>query len=190
MWDPVKIDVLTDAVLLNGVRFSRPEFLEKYVAVLGRADRVAEPETPAPFGHRNTQFHMYDEMGFRLSEHHATRFIDGLCIQFLPECCRPFVTTRPFTGQLTIFGVPVRAGMLLAEFGLASKVRFTPHLGHAWFHDGEVISVQLEVQKPKSGRKRFYEGRTPIGAVFIGFRNAHRFPSMGATPQQSHLGRE
>ena len=49
--------------------------MPEYAAVLETPARTEEPSPPAPYGHRNNQIHLFDDLGLYLIEHHATRLV-------------------------------------------------------------------------------------------------------------------
>lgn len=163
-------EVSLDAVVLNGVRISRGELSPSYERILGAPSRSEMPGPPPPYGHRNNVVHFYDDIGLLLREHHSTRLIQG--IEFVFEARnRHFPTTSSYTGELSVLGVEVRRGMVFSEFAAHCEMRFKPHLGHAWFLDGDHISIQFEVYTPT---RETPAKRDLISALCVGFRGAHR----------------
>lgn len=163
-------EVSLDAVVLNGVRFSRGELLESYNSVLGAPSRSEMPGPPPPYGHRNNVLHFYDDLGVLLREHHATRLIEGIDFLLEPKKWH-FPTKSEYSGNLRVFGLEVRQGMKFSEFAAHCEVSFKPHLGHAWFLDGDHISIQFEVYTPRITRPA---QRDLISLLCVGFRGAHR----------------
>jgi len=144
--------------------------LELYKRIIGAPSRSEMPGSPPPFGHRNNVVHFYDDFGLLLREHHSTCLIQGM--EFLFEPTRwHFTTTSQYSGELSVFGVQVRSGMAFAEFADCCEMPFKPHLGHAWFWDGERISIQFEIYRPNGNEA---SGGDLISALCIGFRGAHR----------------
>jgi len=163
-------EVTFDAVVMNGVRCSRGELLESYERIIGSPSRSEMPGPPPPFGHRNNVIHFYDDFGLLLREHHSTRLIEGVEFLFEPERWH-FPTTSPYSGDLLVLGIAVRSGMAFGEFEARCGTVFEPHLGHAWYWDGDRISIQFEVYTPgTTGPAR----RDVISALCVGFREAHR----------------
>ena len=146
-------DVSLDGLLLNGRLFNSPVQPAEYAAALGVAGRVQEPSTPAPYGHRNNQIHVFDEFGLYLIGHHTTGLIGSVVfVLWLEES--PFKPVREFTGCLTIGGVSVRPGMLVKEF-LGSTIGFHgPFLG-LWSAEKNGVWVGLRAAgiRQRSGRR-------------------------------------
>jgi hypothetical protein len=124
----VTADVSLNGLRLNGRLFSSPVEPPEYVAVLGVPGRVTEPSTPAPFGHRNNQIHLFDEFGLYLIEHHATRLVDAVVFVLWLEKS-PFKPANKFCGLLTVGGVRVFPGMLVKEFSHSTISFEGPILG-------------------------------------------------------------
>jgi hypothetical protein len=148
--------------------------LDYYERALGTPNRWVMPGPPPPYGHRNNILHFYDAFGFFLREHHSSRLIEGLDFLLDPSKSH-FPTTSPFTGELEVCGVSVAVKMDFSDFARQCAIGFTPHLGHAWYVDGEKISIQCEVQIDKrKGRPK----RELISEVAIGFKDAHCSPTV------------
>ena len=81
----LKAQVGLDGVILNGVSISEALPPEALYKILGIPDRVDVPATPAPFGHRNNQIHVYDSLGIYFHEHHFTQLAMGLTFVFGPR---------------------------------------------------------------------------------------------------------
>jgi len=163
-------EVDLDGVVINGVRINRGEVLQAYERNLGSPSRSEMPGTPPPYGRRNNVLHFYDDLGLFLREHHATCLIDGIDFLFEPDKCH-FPTASHYSGSLRVFGVEVRRGMLFAEFAARCEVSFTKHLGHAWFTDGERVSIQFEACTSKGKRPA---QRDVMSALSVGFLGAGR----------------
>ena len=163
-------EVTLDAVVFNGVRFNCGELLESYERILGPPSRSEMLGSPPPYGHRNNVIHFYDGLGILLREHHSTCLIQGLEFLFRPEKWH-FPTISEYSDKLRMLGVDVHSGMGFAEFASCCDTPFKPHLGHAWFFDGDRISIQFEVYAPDcKGPSR----NDLISALCVGFRGAHR----------------
>ncbi len=166
-------DVTLEALVVNDVRFIRAEPLESYQQLIGPPSRSEMPGPPPPFGHRNNVIHFYDHFGLLLSEHHSTRMIDGIEFLFEPQKWY-FPTTSAFTGELRVLGSAVGSGMVFAEFAASCKTEFKHHLGHAWYVDGDRISIQFEVNTPKEkGAKK--RKRSLISVLCVSFREHDRW---------------
>ncbi|QDU88601.1 hypothetical protein Pla175_19810 [Pirellulimonas nuda] len=61
--------------------------------------------------------------------------------------------------------------MRFDEFSSQCEHNFTAHLGHAWFLDGERLSIQFEIKKAKG---KYGLERGVIQYVSVGFRGAHK----------------
>jgi hypothetical protein len=108
--DSVEADVTLDGLVLNGRLFRVPKLPSEYTEVLRTPARILEESQPAPYGHRNNQIHMFDDLGLYLIEHHATRLIDAVVfVLWLEECA--FAPAREFSGKLTVGGVRFFPGM-------------------------------------------------------------------------------
>jgi hypothetical protein len=163
-----------DAIHFSGLEVTRGMPLDYYERALGTPNRWVMPGPPPPYGHRNNILHFYDDFGFFLREHHSSRLIEG--VDFLLDPSKShFPTISPFTGELMVCGVGVFARMDFSDFARQCDVSFKPHLGHAWYADGEKISIQFEIEIEKcKGRSK----RELISEVAIGFRGAHFSPTV------------
>lgn len=149
----VTADASLDGLLLNGQLFQSPVQPSDYAAVLGVPGRVEEPSTPAPYGHRNNQIHLFDEFGLYLIEHHATRLIDAVVfVLWLEES--PFKPAREFGGHLSVGGVNVRPGMLVSDFA-CSTIAFKGPVGGLWSAERNGIWIGLKAQgiRQRNGRR-------------------------------------
>jgi hypothetical protein len=158
-------DLTLDRLSFNGSNFACATTLDAYSSILGIPDRSEPIGPPAPYGHRNNVIHYYDQLGLLLREHHSTRLIDGIEFIFEPSKCM-FATKHAYSGELTICGVTIDKGTLFPDFALASQIVFRSHLGHAWYRDGERISIQIEVDQLK---RKNSAARERILAIAIGF---------------------
>jgi hypothetical protein len=166
-------EITLDSVTINGCQFVRGEILQVYERVLGQPTRSIMPGPAPPYGHRNNVIHFYDHLGLLLREHHASYLIAGIGIVLEPKrCCFP--TTSPYSGSLRVCGAEVRAGMDVSEFARQSSIIFRLHLGHAWYADGDLISIHFEVY-PERGKAPLIADM--ISEVAIGYVGAHREPS-------------
>jgi hypothetical protein len=146
-------DVALDGLLLNGRLFQLPAQPSEYSAVLQTAARVVEPAPLAPFGHRNNQIHLFDELGLYLIEHHATRLVDAVVfVLWLEESA--FKPVREYSGQLTIGSVPFFPGMTPRDYSGGTIVFEGPILGH-WNarRDGIYIGLDAKGMREPSGRR-------------------------------------
>lgn len=149
----VTADVSLDGVLLNGRLFQTPVHPSEYVAVLESPDRVVEPLPPAPYGHRNNQIHLFDELGLYLIEHHATRLVDAVVFvlwleesAFKPEC--------EYSGELRIGGVRFFPGMTPRNYSAGTIAFDGPVLGLWNAHrDGTWIGLNAKGMRQPRGRR-------------------------------------
>lgn len=154
------------STVLNSGRFCKPVRLCDYGQLLGAPTRSESPGPPPPYGHRNNVIHFYDHLGLLLREHHATCLIDG--IEFLLEPTQTyFPTTSPYSGVLRVCGVSVDRSTCIDDLVQQCDVQFTPHLGRAWYADGESLSIQLETYLPAGPRSRNVKH---IACVSVDFR--------------------
>jgi hypothetical protein len=163
-------EVDLNGVVLNGVRMGRGEPLQSYERILGPPSRLEMPGAPPPYGHRNNVLHFYDDIGLLLREHHSSYLIQSIDY-FFESGKQLFPTRSDYSGELRVLGIEVRRGMDFSEFASHCPTPFKPHLGHAWFFDGDRISIQFEVYRPKG---KGAAQRELISALCVGFRGAHR----------------
>lgn len=157
----MKIEFAGDDLVVNGhlMRGQLPP--EVWYNVLGLPDRIYEGPTPAPVGHRNNQAHIYDRLGIKLNEHHATCLVQSFSV-FLHTENDPFYPSSPYTGTFLLEGVQVHCDMREFDFVEKCRLPLQPHIGHAWFIDLPRFSVDVKTwsERLKSGRKsekRFVE---------------------------------
>lgn len=95
---------------MNGELFDAKVVLDHYRTVLGPPSRTIEAGGPAPVGHRNNQVHLFDDAGIYLTEHHASRLVES--VNFVLDVSESlFPLEEAFSGSLTVFGLPMYAGM-------------------------------------------------------------------------------
>jgi hypothetical protein len=149
----VTADVSLDGLLLNGRLFQSPIRPSEYAAVLETPVRVVEPLPPAPYGHRNNQIHLFDELGLYLIEHHATRLVDGVVfVLWLEESA--FKPEQEYSGELTIGGVRIFPGMTPRDYSGGTIAFEGPVLG-LWNarRDGIWIGLSAKGMRQPSGRR-------------------------------------
>lgn len=149
----VTAELSLDGLLLNGRLFQLPVQPLEYTTVLGQTARIIEPSPPAPYGHRNNQIHLYDELGLYLIEHHSTRNVDAVVfVLWLDEAT--FKPVREFSGDLAIGGVQVHPGMTPREFTNCTITFEGPILG-LWNARQGGLSIGLTDKKVRlpSGRR-------------------------------------
>lgn len=162
-------EISLDGIVINGTQFGCGEPLSAYELVLGHPSRSIMPGPPPPYGHRNNVLHFYDDLGILLREHHSSYLIQEIELGLEPFRLL-FPTNYAYTGELTVCSVRVTPGMPFSEFAGKSQVQFHPHLGHAWYVDGEKVSIQMEVYCDESG----LEPVELISTVVVGFVGANR----------------
>jgi hypothetical protein len=59
----VEIRAELDVTVINGLAVMAAVQPQRLWAVLGEPSRIVDPAAPAPFGHRNNQIHVYDNLG-------------------------------------------------------------------------------------------------------------------------------
>ena len=149
----VTADASLDGLLLNGRMFRSAAEPSEYANVLGASDRVIEPPTPAPYGHRNNQIHMFDQFGLYLIEHHATELVDAVVfVLWLDEAA--FKPETEFSGELTIGGVRFFPGMTPRDYSDGTITFEGPILG-LWNagRDGIQICLTGIGMRQRSGRR-------------------------------------
>ena len=124
-----QVNVLPNEVRLNGIQLHRSEPPSVFYEFLGAPNKVGST-TPAPFGHRNNQFHYYDDLGITLNEHHYTRQVSEINFVFdVVESDHP--TSIPYTGDFQLNQLQVSEGTLESELP-QSGLHFTSRLGGSW----------------------------------------------------------
>jgi hypothetical protein len=149
----VTADASLDRLLLNGRLFQSPVQPTEYAAVLASPVRVVEPSPPAPYGHRNNQIHLFDELGLYLIEHHVTRLVDAVVfVLWLQESA--FKPACEYSGELTIGGVRFFPGMTPRGYSGGAIAFEGPVLG-LWNASRDGIWIGLNARKmrqPSGGR--------------------------------------
>ena len=158
-----------ESVVFNGIAFTHGVPLADYTSVLDKPSRSELAGPAAPYGHRNGLLHFYDDYGLLLREHHATSVIHGIDFILDPLSFR-FPTLKGYSGELIVCGSQVHAGMKIKEFASQCDLEFKSHLGHAWYLDGKLISIQVEVITPS---RRRGSRKTVIARVAVGFKGAN-----------------
>jgi hypothetical protein len=149
----VTADASLDGLLLNGRIFTSAAEPTEYAAILETPGRVVEPSTPAPYGHRNNQIHLFDQFGLYLIEHHATRLVDAaVFVLWLDESA--FKPEREFSGELTVGGVRFFSGMTPRNYSGGTIAFEGPILG-LWKACRGGISIGLTAKRMRqpSGRR-------------------------------------
>jgi hypothetical protein len=105
-------------------------------SLLGEPTRILPAGPPAPFSHRNNHIHYYDHLGVTLNEHHYTYQIQ--CVRFIlntADAIHP--TSEPFSGNLLLGGVRLRAGDAESELK-GTTIPLSSRLAGVW--SGDVLS--------------------------------------------------
>src|SRR5262249_17723166 len=124
--------------------------------VLGIPDRVVDPAPPAPFGHRNNQIHVYDDLGLYFHEHHWTRLAMDLVFVFWPEEeGYSFTPRQAFAGHLKLQEYLVPAGASESQFIRECPIRFEAYRPGGWRAGGERLAFGMYSKgaKLRSGRR-------------------------------------
>lgn len=117
---------------LNGARIAEALPPTDLYRLIGRSSRVKESGEPAPYGHRNNQAHIYDDLGLYFIEHHYTFLVSSISFVFEPAEWRPTLAIeRAFSGDLIVGNHAIVRGMNEREL-LKSSVPFRQLLGGWW----------------------------------------------------------
>jgi hypothetical protein len=149
----VTAEVSLDGLLLNGRLFRSPARPAEYSVVLETPVRVVEPSPPAPFGHRNNQIHLFDELGLYLIEHHATRLVDAVVFVLWQEESA-FKPLCEYSGELTVGSVRLFPGMAPRDYSGGTIAFQGPVLG-LWSarRDGIWIGLNARRMRQPNGRR-------------------------------------
>lgn len=144
---PVEVILSTETFTMNGVSFRDAVEPGKVYEVLGKPSRIIEAgDKPAPVGHRNNQFHVYDQLGMYLNEHHHTGLIEAVTlVMHIPLAVADFETT--FRGYLEFGDILTFPGVwekLLKE----TSIPFTCELRRSWSAQGKGFSIWV-MTKPR-----------------------------------------
>jgi hypothetical protein len=147
-------DMSLDGLLLNGRLFQSPVRPAEYSVALETSARVVEPTPPAPFGHRNNQIHLFDELGLYLIEHHKTRLVDSVVFVLWQEEAT-FKPLHEYSGELTIGSVRFFSGMTPRDYSGGTIACEGPVLGlwRANSRDGIWIGLHARSMRQPSGRR-------------------------------------
>ncbi len=151
----VTAKVSLDGIHLNGKQFRERVAPSEYAAILDSPVRIVEPLQPAPYGHRNNQIHLFDELGLYLIEHHSTRLVDSIVfVLWLDEAA--FKPAREFDGELTIGGVHHFSGMTEKDLRIGSIPFEGPILG-SWIAKEKRIWIGIRgvgIRLPSRARSK------------------------------------
>ena len=152
----VEVEVRLDGIIIGANPLPeavQPAWLH---GVLGIPDRVVDPASPAPVGHRNNQIHVYDDLGLYFHEHHGTRLAMDLVFVFWPEEERyAFTPRRAFSGHLKLHDYLVPVGASESQLIHESPIPFQEYLSGHWRAGSERIAVGMVSKgaKLRSGRR-------------------------------------
>ncbi len=96
-----EIVVENSGLYVNGTIVSSAMMIDAYLPCLGPPSRTFSAGGPPPVGFRNNHVHAYDDIGVYLTEHHATRLIEGINLLFSLDA-NHFELANPFRGVLRI----------------------------------------------------------------------------------------
>lgn len=148
---------LTIEIGCNGLRIDETLFtaavpVRTFETLLGATARTVAAGPPAPVGHRNNQFHYFDDLGLTLIEHHATWLIECVVITL---CCDQHVHSprRSFPGRLTVADRPVHSGDPVSVLD-GSGFEFGSRLGDLWVSrfqapGGQALSLAVRLERTR-----------------------------------------
>ena len=173
------VAVEVDTFAIDGRSFDRPVQPVEFFPVLGRPTRSGDFYTkPAPWGHRNNQLHVFDDLGIVLNEHHATRCIQEVRFVFnTEEAIHP--TTCPFAGSLLLGGLSLYSDMP-EEAITPPRLTLTNWLAGEWFSKQGSIYVALTCKGQRRPGQRRTKRRYLVD-VSIAWR--HERPAADGAPQ-------
>ncbi len=148
----VSAEVSLDGLLLNDRMFRSPVPPSEFAAVLGTPARIADPSPPAPYGHRNNQLYLFDEIGLYLIEH-STRLVDGVVfVLWLEESV--FEIAREYTGDPSLGGRRFFPGAMESDYAGGTILFEGPVLGQ-WRAKGDGVWIGLEAKgiRQPNGRR-------------------------------------
>ncbi len=96
-----EIVVENSGLYVNGTIVSSAMMIDAYLPCLGPPSRTFSAGGPPPVGFRNNHVHAYDDIGVYLTEHHATRLIAEINLEFSLDD-NDFQLANPFRGVLRI----------------------------------------------------------------------------------------
>lgn len=144
------------SVVINGLVVLSAPTMEEICSVIGLPSRVDSGEQPAPHGHRNSQRHVYDDIGIHFTEHHHTRrAIEVCCWYEVSEPIYRFTPKHPFTGTLTLNNVQMPAGGRDVQYLASSPLEFQQQLRGSFQFElsGFTIILNSIGQRLSSGRR-------------------------------------
>jgi hypothetical protein len=160
----VTADASLDGLLLNGRLFQSPLPPTDYAAALASPVRIVEPSPPAPYGHRNNQIHLFDELGLYLIENHATRLVNAVVfVLWLEEAA--FKPICEYSGELAIGGVRFLPGMTPQDYMHGTIAFEGPVLG-LWHAHRNGIWIGLKAKRMRQPKGRRGESQRFVDVSF------------------------
>lgn len=132
----ITVRVTLDELILGRLRLTHAVPLEEVAGELGRPDRSIAAGSPAPYGHRSNQIHLYDELGVFLNEHHARRLIEEVTFVFDPSCSA-FPPSTACSLDLRVDDCALTAETTLRELRKGSPT-IRQVLGRHWSAEGNL----------------------------------------------------
>lgn len=139
---------------LGGKRFVVPTPLSEYAVIIGKPSKTVDPTPPAPYGYRNNQIHVFDELGLYLIEHHATALIDSVVFVLEPvESSFPIEIS--FAQGVRVGDVFIRPGMRESDYPSGATIVLDRQLGGIYSaeQNGIHISIRTKGRRTRSGRR-------------------------------------
>lgn len=152
----VDASVERDITWINGLAIEAAVSPRRLWEVLGEPSRIVDPATPAPFGHRNNQIHVYDRLGLYFNEHHFTRLAQGLTFVLWPEEHRySFCPSLAFAERLRLCGYEVPPVASESDVIRGSGIPFRQYLAGQWGTGGDGFGVGVSAvgARMPSGRR-------------------------------------
>jgi hypothetical protein len=122
----LSVSILCNGAFVNDTPLDRAAPPSHFHEIFGMPNRIIDGSpTPAPLGHRNNQFHCYDDLGMTLNEHHYTHQIQAINFVF-DKNRSDHPTKNRFRGMLSIGNAQIFPGALerqLRDTGLAFSAR-------------------------------------------------------------------
>lgn len=168
MTNSLIVSIDNDGITLNERQFCKACDLSEFVLVIGQPSRTIEAGLPAPFGHRNNQVHIFDRLGIYLTEHHSTRLVGSVNLIFEADES-PFPIDQPFSGDLFLFGNPIRTGMTEGMLDTLNLPPFQRDLPGEFSYRKGMCWIGVSTMR-KRGRDRKRRGPQVLDCVSVCFR--------------------
>ncbi len=151
---------------LAGKLVERAEPAEWFRAFLGDGYRIEVPDIATDAPHLSNKFHVFDELGLILLEHHARHVIDQVALYFsADEAPRPLA--HPFFGELSVLGVSLRGGETERELEKSPLIEMEAAL-HRWSFTTETACTTLGFARPRLARGGKRHGTHRLASVAFG----------------------